>query len=257
VHVVNQPQLHATTGPLHLRHVNTLVISSLPVPALPSLPPFFLQRTFRTAAQPGPTHLRIVLTEDAMHNSTQPHIIRARAILTTSSSARVIPTPSPAHLTGSVNPRLRASTSLDGAAGSSSSHHSSSGSSGGSNTSLRRLQRRSSSLLAATSATASNLWSSISALGDRSRALLCRNSPVLHHGAEPGAPSSSSGGRDGGRRSSVSSDGGARSSVSSDGVSRSGSGVVSLGVALEAGPGAVVGSGRVSAQGYVCLGLIA
>ena len=81
---------------------------------------------------------------------------------------------------------------------------------------------------------------------------------MLHHGAEPGAPSSSSsGGRDGGRRSSVSSDGGARSSVSSDGVSRSGSGVVSLGVALEAGPGAVVGSGRVSPQGCVCLGYIA
>jgi len=110
----------------------------------------------------------------------QPHTIRAGAMLFSSASAE--PHTPPGHPTTPGLSRLH----------STSNTHSSSSSSVARSRTLRRLQHRSSSLLAATSATASSVWSSLSALGDRSRSLLCRNTPVAH------SSSSSSNGSSGG-----------------------------------------------------------
>lgn len=96
--------------------------------------------------------------------------------------------------------------------------------------SLRRLQRRSSSLLAATSATASNLWTSFS---DRSRALLCRNSPVSDSGARGNS-------LDGGVGRSSSDNGGRRSSTSSEAGGRINIAGVALGPGVD--PVAIFGS---------------
>lgn len=184
-------------------------------------------------------HVGIVLADDVLHSSsssslaspTQPHIIRAHAILTTSVSAREhMPSTHPVGL-----PRLQTTASLGRVE--SPVGHGSSGSSS-STASMRRLQRRSTSLLAATSATASNLWSSLSALGDRSRALLCRSSPVLDSGT----------GSTNGRRSSSIDGGSSRRSSSVDGGSRRSSPVLQgTGPAVTASavflPGSVVGSG--------------